>query len=92
MLSLNTKNLSFFQTQRSYAYQLLQKALSVSSLSVNLNIKKENVETVADGHRMGLHLMFFPNFLVGYPSLDSECVVQQAIVTCADNEMSDDAG
>lgn len=51
MLSLNTKNLSFLsETQRSYAYQLLQKALAVSSLSVNLNIKKENVETVADGH------------------------------------------
>lgn len=49
MLSLNTKNLSFLsETQRSYAHQLLQKALAVSS--VNLNIKKENVETVADGH------------------------------------------
>lgn len=84
ILSPDTKNLSFLsQAERITAHQLLQKALAVSN--VNLNIKKENIETVADGHS-GTSSDVLPKL----PSLDSECVVQQGNVACADDEMLDD--
>lgn len=85
MLSPDTKHLSFLsEAERISAHQLLlQKALAVSN--VNLNIKKENIETVADGHS-GTSSDVLPKL----PSLDSECVVQQGNVACADDEMLDD--